>query len=488
MRTALPLLAALLALALPACGSSENRPQVVRTVPASGSVLDNVVGEFLVYFDDPVELLNDTSVVGSGEFGQVRMEALADDDDPRLIRIRPQPGWYILPGRFSLKIGAGLVRNQENQYAIQDWWGNYELGEGPNLFVGSAGRSAVVELDREAFTEIHATPTPGGRPPEGVLATQILDDVRVWTQLASGDGVGRSLAWFRPGDAGMTEVSLTTGGGDLHTQRPKTLFVGRDGRTLYLAFRDEALGRVRLVEVNVETGKETRTLVLDPPASADTWPVGVRTGPFHDYVFITVTTFAGDYLSQVDIEDWVEVHTQDLPEGAGPLHTWGDDVFIGNLPQATANLTHYDAGWQDIQYESASEVVGHSRDLWITPDGVWMLHGLGGFDPGAEICLRPRARYWDGPEPLAAVSTTGGANPPATAILQISPYRTQARFVVLFDNDALATFRWDTDTPTQDDLDDDLDDVQAADLSVVAPDARCASFGTALFPEAPLWP
>ena len=76
----------------------------------------------------------------------------------------------------------------------------------------------------------------------------------------------------------------------------------------------------------------------------------------------------------------------------------------------------------------------------------------------------------------------GAGNPLATAIRKIATYRTQARFLTLFDNDTLATYTWDSVGITQDDLDDGLEGIQAADISTVAPDALTASFVTGSFP------
>ena len=472
------------------CGGADNtRPIVLGTIPPPAQMLSTVVDEFLVIYDAPVTILSPGAIRGLDRRGEIAMIALKDPDHPNWLRVRPAPGVFLIPGSFALILGAGLEVNDERQYRLQDVRLPFEFGEGSDLFLGSRGRSAVVELDRETFAEIDDVPTPGGRVPLGLRGTLVGLDVRIWVQMDSGGGDGHAVAWFAPGDGAMTEVALTTGGGDL-TATSEMIAHGRDRVHLYVTFRDEALGRVRLSEIDVRTGLETRTLLLSPAAGAATAPLAIRTSPLQQDVFVTCRTAEGDLLCAVRLSTFEErnmgpepgVDGFPLKRGGGPLVTWGDLAIVANGPQDTASLSA--VTWSvpvHLFGESPSKVVGRPQDVFLTADGTWLLTGLADFDEDLAIARRSRALFYD-PRGVSVGTTTSGANPMATAVRKFVPYRTAARFLMLFDNDAMAPWSF---TPTgieQEDHDDVEEGIQAVDISTVAPDAVSGTFVSGFFP------
>lgn len=491
LRIPLVLLGGALAVLAAACGGGgdANRPTVLTTVPPPGTALGTVVDEFLVLYDEPIEILNPDAVRGYDRRGEIPMIVLRDPELPNALRVRPAPGFYLIPGSFGLELRPGLERNGDNQYRLEDWRRSFDFGEGSNLFLGSRGRGAVVEVDPDTFAEIDAVATPGGRAPLGLRGTLVGTDVRIWVQLDDGGGVGRPLAWFSPGDASMNEVDLTTGGGDLVTST-ESIALGRDGIRIYTVFRDEALGRVRLSEIDVRTATETRTLVLSPPAGPDTAPIAIRTSPLGADVLVTCRTPDEDRLCAVRVSSFTErnigpdegVDGFVLADGGGALSTFGDVAVIANEPQPTGSLTA--VRWTNpvgVQGVSPSAITGSPQDVFITPDGLWLLTALADFEEDRGLIRRSRALFFD-PLPRAVASTTSGANAPATVVRKFVTYRTQARFLTLFDNDAVGRWGWDLTDIVQEDLDDVLEGVQAADLSTIAPDVVSGTFVSGFFP------
>ncbi len=469
-------------------GSANHRPVIVSVYPPPDTQLDNVVDEFLLRYDAPVRILDPYAVSGADARGTYPMLPSLDPDDPTLIRVRRDPSVYLVPGPFQLRVGAGLEANAEGHYRLEDDWFTYGFGSGSNLFVASRARSAVVELDPTSFTELGVTATPGGRAPIGLEGTEVGSTVRVWTELDSGGGDGHALAWFAPGDASMTTIALTTGGGDLVTAR-STIALGREHDRVYAAFRDEALGQVRVAAVDTTTGVEVGSVVLSPPAGPATAPVGIALGSAGNLLFVTCTTATEDLFCAIDIPTFLEtdlgpgpgVDGLPVPNGVGAIATWSTLAFVANLPSPTASLSAVQAATRLIYGESPSTIPGRPEDVLVTPDGLWLLEGLSGFTGGHALVRRTRNYVLD-PTPLEVSTETAGANPAPTALVALATYRTGPRFLALFDNDTLATWLWDLNDVYQQDLDATLPGVQAADLSVVAPDPTAATFVAGITP------
>jgi hypothetical protein len=495
MRRFLPLLTLLAGVAacmggLPSCGGGDTtRPVVLGTIPPAGSVLDNVVNEFVVVYDAPVHILNRDQVTGLDRRGEVPMTAFEDRVHPNWLRVRPSSTTLLLPGAFGLRLGAGLEVNGDDQYRLEDVEFGYTFGRGSNLFLGSRGRSAVVEVDPDTFAEFDAVATPAGRVPLGLRGTQVGTDVRLWVQTDEGGGTGHSLAWYTLGDAAMTEIPLTTGGGDLVATH-RAIALGRDGVHLFVAYRDEALGRVRLSEIDVTTATESRTLVLSPPSSAGTEPLGLATSPLGLDVLVACRTDGGDVLCAVSVDDFTErnlgpvagLDGYPLDQGAGAVATWGQLALVAGEEQPTGSVSAIK--WQpppEFVGHSPSQVTGMPQDLLSTPDGLWLVTALAGYDGDLGLVRRTLSFFYD-PAAVSVATTTSGANPAATAVRALVPYRTQARFLTLFDNDAVARWGWSPTELVQEDADAGLDGVQAVDVTLVAPDAVSGTFVSGYYP------
>ncbi len=491
-RTLALLLVLLAPLALASCGSGQgerNRPTVLWTFPGQGDVLDNVVEEVGVLYDDEIRILNPDVVWMVDQRGQVRVSASIDRDNPRLLRIRTNAGNSFLPGRTQIIVGAGLVANSLNQYDIENYSFSFTLGDGPNFYVATRGTNVVAELDQQTFEGVHTTPTPGGRAPVGLAASQVLADIRVWTQLESGGGAGRSLAWFRPGDDAMSEIDLTHApGGDLESEYD-TVALSRGGRYVFAAYRDTALERVRVHIVDVDTATELQSLVLSPPASAATAPVGLNPGPLGTYLFVACTSAAGDTLNRIDIQSWEEddigagedTDGEALDSGAGALAAWGVLAYIAPRASTTSlSSVATPALGGGTVLESVSEIPGRPTDTLITVDGRWLMQSLAGY-AGLDGLVRRNLVSPSNPTVIEVASDTGAANPMATTVTGLTHYRTALRFLALLDSGALATYGWTLQDVEQEDLDPLLDGIQAADISTVAPQPVDASFVSGIY-------
>ena len=479
-------------LLLTSCGSGKgdrNRPVLLATFPAQSQIVPNVVEEVAVLYDDEIEILNPNVVWMIDRRGQVRVSAYVDPIDRRILRIRTNAGTSFLPGRTEIIVGAGLVVNQLQQYDTQDFVFWFECGEGPNLFVANQGPNVVAEVSRETFAGIATTPTPGGRAPVGVTAVQVGSDIRIWTQLEDGGGLGRSVAWFGPEDGSMSEVDLAhEPGGDLVCAYD-AIDLSRDGRLVFAAFRDTALQQVRVTAIDIDSATEVRTLVLSAPSSAATEPVGLRSGPLGTYLFVTCASTSGDTLHRIDIRRWEEDDIgsqpgqdgQSLASGAGALATWGVLAYTGPRQSTTSlvSLATPALGGGTV-LDSVSDIVGRPTAVLITVDGRWLMESLEGYE-GLDGLVRRNLVSPSSPTPVPVEFDTGAGGSAPTSATALVPYRTELRFALLLDSGALATYRWSLTEVTQDDLDPAVDGIQAADISDVAPHPVDGTFVSGIY-------
>lgn len=483
MHRALLLLPVVLLLA--SCGNGgeeQDRPVVVSTWPANGENRDGMVRQIRVTYDDPITVLNQNSVVLSTGGVQIPLWFGTDPDDPHSLLFEAIPGFSFVPGDASMWVGAGLEQNQHEHYRLEDFNLFFRQGLQFSLFFAVPSPAAVHEVDADEFALTTVTPTPGGRQPIAMAGSAIGDQERMWVQLESGGGTGRSVALFDVGQTAMTEVALTVGaGGDLVAEAP-TIRLGGDGRTVYAAFRDTAEQRVRLAAIDVVTGIEVDSLLLSPPATASTRPLGLVPNFQTGAVDLTVATGAGDFLVRVQTDPLEEVDLDPdgpalglaLPDGAGPISGYSNLRVVSPLGATTADLTIADPG-AGVESLNESEIPGRPNVLFVTLDGIWIFQGLTDYVGDEALAIR-----WDGDitsaNPRAVTADAGPGTPAATAVVSITNYPGRPRILVLFDNEVASVVDLVDGFWLQADLDDALDGEQGADVSTVAPGATFVTF------------
>jgi len=476
------LLVCLPALLVAACGSAQDRPEIVATFPGTNQVIPGTISSIRVTYDDAVTILNPAQVSVTTGGVYIPVWTQVDPDDPRTIVVRPLNGQYFRAGQGSLTLGAGFVTNTEDHYALDTYYLYFRLGASQPVYFGVPAPAAVIEAEAETFTHVHTTPTPGGRAPTGLVVSTVQSLQRVWVQLEHGAGVAEALAYFEPGAAAMSTVALTVEpGGDLVAPHA-ALALTPDGTTLYAAWRDTALGRVRLSRVDVLTAAETGSLVLSPPASLDTQPEGASLTRSGDALFVACASTAGARLVVVDPVAFLEtdvgpdagVDGLPLPDGAGPVAGGNDVAYLAPRASLTADLTWVlPSDGTVTPYPSL--VDGSPSCILLTPDRVWEIEGAAGFSAGQAFSYRLRSNP-PGEHVVTIDDDTGLGNPPATSVLSIDWFPGTSRLLALLDNDAAVLLGFASSGIEQVDPYPLTEPVEAIDLSLVAPGATLVAF------------
>ena len=152
-----------MSLALQACGSDQNRPVVVATVPAQGASLAVTLYEVRFTFDDPVTILNASQIaVDSGGVG-IPLVSRVDPDDERSILVAPAPGSFWRAGDNRINLRAGFEINDQGHYRLDDYRLAFTLGVDVPVFLAVPSPASVVEVDGITFGPLSSVPTPGGR-------------------------------------------------------------------------------------------------------------------------------------------------------------------------------------------------------------------------------------------------------------------------------------------------------------------------------------
>jgi hypothetical protein len=481
----------LAALPLAACGvQGQIRPYVVAVWPADLQTVAGPVQEVRVTWDEPVSILNpsDLHVFHGGVLLATRLEQRAGE--PRSVYAVPTDGSAFPAGTdLAVEVVQGTVVNALRHYADGVFVSHFSTAPVPEVPVGRPGQVTLFDLDTLAPTT--SVPTPAGTNPVGIVST-LRDGQprRIWVQLDNGGGSGAALAYFEPGDAAMTTVSLSTSGGDLLASAT-ALGVAPDGRWIYGAWRDDASGGVRLVRVDAATATEDAFLDLaSVPTGASTWPADLELGGTSaSDLLVTAADGAGGTLARVDRTTWTEVDADagaagiqgvDLGTGAGPLAAGSADrVLVAPAGTADATLVAADGSVSTLP----STVPGTSVALVGSPDTALVVHALATFSGTDALQLRTSAAGYDDPTALAVSDDVGGMAAGITDAVALRWIDGNARVLGLFDSPGglvLALWTAAGATLTQVDLDAVAAGVQAADVSGTIPDATVVgrTYGT----------
>jgi len=275
----------------------------------------------------------------------------------------------------------------------------------------------------------------------------------------------------------MASVGLTVeAGGDLVAER-ECLWVDRAGEFLYAAYRDTALGQVRLHKIAVATAGEVETLVLSPAASPTTSPQGLALTPDELFVDIACSGDAGARLVVVDLTTFAEVDLGPdpgvdglpLPSGAGPTAVTNGPTLVAPLTETTAVLTTADVTTLEV-LDLESIVIGSPTTLVLTPDDRFVVEGVSGWVDDEAFAYRRRLSLSTSEEPVVIDDDTGAGNGTASEVLDIAWFTGSTRLIALLDNDAAIYLRFLPGGVDQEDLDETTPEA-AVDLSAIAPGA-----------------
>jgi hypothetical protein len=475
---------------LTACGGDQDRPVVVSTFPEQGAVLAGTIDVVRITFDDPVRLLNPAQIAVTTGGVTIPIVSARDPVDPHTLVVRPAVGQFWRVGRTSLLLVAGWEVNDRGHYRLENVQITFTLGAALPVYFGVPAPASVVHTEGPEFTPVATIPAPGGRSPVGLDCSTVGAQQRTWVQLADGGGTGEALAWFTRGEAAMTTVALThDGAGDLVATN-EALQVDALGRTLYVAFRDTALERVRLHRVDVATGLETDSLLLSPPASAATRPEGLALDPNAPFVYVACAASGGARLVGVDLATFTEVDLGLapgidgllLPAGAGPAAHGDTSALVAPLAATEALLTTANADTGAVQ-DLPSVVLGSPTAILLTPDRRFVVESLAAYvdDEAVSYRLRSSATV----EAAVVIDDdTGAGNGPATAMLDMAWFTGSTRLIALLDNDAAVYLRFLPGGIDQEDLDDSTP-WAAVDLSGIAPGATLVAIPPPSVPVVP---
>jgi hypothetical protein len=470
-------------------GGGQDRPVLVGSFPAAGETVPPGLASIRLDFDDKVRLFRPdaVTVLHDGLFQGVFLSQLPGETHN--LRLTPLPGQAFGPGDYVIEVRGGFVVNLEDHYALETAHVTFTVGGTGSVFLGSPTTNSVRELDGETLALVETTPTPGGRDPVGIAAVRYGQVTRVFVQLASGGGTGRSLAWFTPGAGTMTEVVLTPSpGSDLVATAPAIL-LAPDGISVFAAFRDVLTQRVRLHRVRVIDGVETGVITLSPAAGPATAPAGLAVRADLLTLLVPCQEGATGRVAYVDVPAFAEVDRDlgtvgvqpaSLGGPAGPADVLNDHLGVAPAGATTAAMTFLELG-TDVLIPDPSAQVGVPTSVHVTFDGAFLLEGLSG--PGAApnlLAVRPGADgTTDAPFPVSDL--VGAAPQGASAVRAIAPVPGRRALHVLLDANVLVRLSWDGAGLVQDDLDGVTAGLQGAGLAATAPGSTCVT-GVTVYP------
>ena len=462
---------------LSACGGNgPDRPEVIGTFPASAQILDGALSEIRIIYDGPVQVLRGdlVGVAANGVAIPVFMQPCPDD--PSCVAIRPTAGAGFPPNEFlTVAVGEGAVIATDGSYALDAFLYNFTTGAPPDIMVGSTGTVSFLNADSLALQGSLATPI--GRNPVGIVDAYAGATRRVWVQLHDGDGNGTALAYFTPGDAAMTPVTLSTMGGlgDL-SANASALVLGPNGVYLYAAYRDDDEGMVRVFQVDVVMGDEVAAQMLSIPMDGSTEPVGMVVDTAGEHLLISCADGATGQMAMVNLETFTEVDLDSgtagvqalvLPEGAGPIVAQGTRALIGHPTHGGVTLV-------ELQVPSASVSTTTTTATGVpaivsTPDAAIAFIGLTGFAADEAFDVRSLTDGYATAAPGLVIDDTAGGATGIASVAAMGRLQFPSRFLFVFDNDYATTWTL-TDTDfLQEDLDAVTDDIQGVDLSATVP-------------------
>lgn len=474
------LAAALLGVLAPGCGSAPRRPALSGSAPAAGSLTASGLGSVRLDFDEPVRLLLDYQAQVLRDGVLLPSVAFQRDDEPSSVRVRLLAPEAFSPGAYEVRVLEGLVVNGDERYALEPQSFTFDVGGAPAWFVGSPASGHVVAYDDATLAATSATPTPAGRAPVAIVAQQQGAATRVFVQLASGGGNGRSLAHYAVGDTAMSEVLLSSSGGDLAASAPG-LLLEPEGALAYAVFRDVAAGRVRVARVRTTDGVETGSLLLSAPAAADCAPTALLWREGAPSTLLVVASSGGTgWLCTVDVDAWAEVDGDPASAGtqaralgleAGSAVLGGSRLLVAPPSAVTADLESFLL--DDGTVESFPVLQpGAPRGLRLTYDGALVVEGLAA-GPGTELLATRTLADLSVFSPVDLADDVGGVDQGATEVRAIAQVPGQRRLYVLLDASCVAFASWDGSVLVQDDLDPLQPGAQVLPLAGLAAGATC---------------
>ncbi len=245
------LLLLLVLLLLAGCGGAQTRPNVTATTPSYGDVVSGPVPYVHIWFDMPVTILNPAQLNVKLDGLDIPMWIEVDPTQTNLVVISPQSGFPLGPGTVTVAVAQGLVVNAEEHYSLED----YRFGFLVNPPPADATLDALPA--KPAADVVAVQPPPSSGAPH------------VWLQLAHGGSTGAALLLWDRLEGTLTTVPLTfLAGGDLTARHP-ALAIAPDASFVYVAYRDEAVGRVRVCRVDARSAVELDSRLLSAEASSN---------------------------------------------------------------------------------------------------------------------------------------------------------------------------------------------------------------------------
>ncbi|MFM8980249.1 MAG: hypothetical protein ACKOSS_07290 [Planctomycetia bacterium] len=471
----------LLGVLAPGCGSGgPRRPVLSGSAPAAGSAVASGLGSVRLDFDEPVRLLLDYQAQVLREGVLLPSVAFQRDDEPTSVRVRLLAPEAFSPGAYEVRVLEGLVVNGDDHYALEPQSFTFDVGGAPAWFVGSPLTGHVVAYDDATRTATSATPTPGGRAPVALVAEQQGSATRVFVQLATGAGTGRSLAHYVVGDTSMAEVLLTTSGGDLLASA-RGLLLEPEGAQAYAVFRDASAGCVRLARVRTSDGVETGSLLLAAPPAPDCAPTALlwRAGE-PDTLLVVARSGGAGWLCTVDAAAFAELDADTAVAGtqaralgleAGSAALGGSRLLVAPPSATTAGLESFQL--DDGTLESFPVLQpGAPRGLRVTYDQALVVEGLAA-GPATELLATRTLADLTVFSPVDLADDVGGVDQGATEVLALAQVPGQRRLYVLLDASCVAFVSWDGTVLVQDDLDPLQPGSQVLPLSGLAAGATC---------------
>ncbi len=479
MRTSTLVTAALVAALclMSACGNGgEQRPYVVSTWPANGEVVQGALPYIRVTYNEPVSFLNPSDLRVHINDALSAVSVARFPEEPNSVYLLPRGRSAFAPDSvISVLVIQGFVINRERHHADDLFFVAFRSEGEPSLPVGESGQVSLV--DCLTGVTLESVPTPGGRDPVGVLSTLVAGTRRIWVQLASGAGVAESLAWFEPGDAAMTTLSLSSAGTDL-TATTSAMALGPFGGELYVAYRDETSERVRVLLIDTAAASELAAVELaSVAANALTTPTGmaITEGTGASRFHVSAADGATGTLAAIDRATFAEVDFED-----GALGVQGIALLGGGGPTAVASSTTVVASPASTDADvvpaggptvaAVGALSGTTTVIARAPDGALTLQGLAGYAGMEALQQRTRTGSFDDPTAVEVSDLLGLTSQAATAVLGVSFFTSGDRFVVILDTPtgALLT-EWtyaNGGTLEQVDLDDATAGIQALPLTV----------------------
>lgn len=472
----LTLASLLAALFFGGCGSSaQDRPVVVDVWPASGAFEAGPIRYIRITYNEPVDILNpaDARVYANGPRVGTITFALAAF--PNSIFLEPAGGGTFPAGAsFGVSLIQGVVINRARHYSAAAYAWNFEVAPEQPVPVTRPGN--VTLFDPKALAVDGGTPTPAGRDPIGAMRTFEAGEARVWAQLDTGAGGGDALAYYTPGDAGMTVVTLTTSGGDLSCSAP-SLLLGPEGLLVYAAYRDESSGRIRVAQVDVATGLETSSLELESvPSDAGTTPAGITLRYPDDVLLISAHDGGTGTLAFVDLDSFMEIDQDDgmpgiqglpLDAGAGPVASTGNLAAIAQAGNTDVTVVRFSD--QDVS-TSPSTDIGANVDLLLSADRGMVIQPLAGYADDLVLVRRTHVTGFSDPLAFEVSDDIGGVSSGATDAAAFQNVAGSSRYLLLLDTPGgliLTTWSRVGSALIQLDLDSITDGIQAADVEAL---------------------